>query len=303
MTKLLLLVPLPLLMAASMSVEQTAATRTIARDFLHRMFDQRDEIGAYTRYAAPEFIQHDPDIKDGVAGLRSYLAAQEANGKSADRAQVIDIVLIDGDLFAVHHLVFTGADDSGQVIVDIWRVANGRIAEHWDVVQAIPTSMANGNGVGCGKGQSYATARALTSTPDRPTCGSPDPNTTRAESQAVIQAYTTSLVQGDVRESIMRWFSPDYHQHSPKIADGISGALEYLTAEFGDGHAKMPTVTAKRYVIEGDYVLDHHQVTRPGQTLPTVNADIFRVTRGKISEHWDVKRRVPEQAVNSNGMW
>jgi predicted SnoaL-like aldol condensation-catalyzing enzyme len=120
---------------------------------------------------------------------------------------------------------------------------------------------------------------------------------------AVIQAYTTSLVQGDVRESIMRWFSPDYRQHSPKIADGIGGALDYLTAEFGDGHAKMPTVTAKRYVIEGDYVLDHHQVTRPGQKLPTVNADIFRVTRGKISEHWDVKRRVPEQAANSNGMW
>jgi predicted SnoaL-like aldol condensation-catalyzing enzyme len=303
MKKLLLLLPLPLLMAASMPLDQTAATRVIAHDFLHRMFVRHDEIGAYARYAAPEFIQHDPDIKDGVAGLRSYLAAQEADGRSADRAQVINIVLIDGDLFAVHHLVFTGADDSGQVIVDIWRVANGRIAEHWDVIQAIPTTMANSNGMGCGKGDTYAAARALEATLDRPTCGSPDPNTTRAASLSVIQAYTTSLVQGDVRESIMRWFSPDYRQHSPKIADGISGALDYLTAEFGDGHAKMPTVTAKRYVIEGDYVLDHHQVTRPGQTLPTVNADIFRVTRGKISEHWDVKRRVPEQAVNSNGMW
>jgi predicted SnoaL-like aldol condensation-catalyzing enzyme len=300
MLKLLLLIPLPLMMAASMSADQTAATRMIAHDFLHRMFVQHDEIGAYARYAAPEFIQHDPEIKDGVAGLRSYLAAQETNGNPAARAQVINIVLIDGDLFALH--VFTGADDIGQVIVDIWRVAAGRIAEHWDVVQAIPATMANGNGMACGKGGDYAAARALRNTLDRPTCGAPDPNATRAESLAVIQAYTTSLVQGDVRGSIMRWFAADYRQHSPKIADGIGGAIDYLVAEFGE-HARMPTLAAKRYVIEGDYVLDHHQVTRPGQTQPTVNADIFRVTRGKISEHWDVKRRVPEQAANSNGMW
>ena len=179
MLKLLLLSPLPLMMAASMSVDQTAATRMIAQDFLHRMFVQHDEIGAYTRYAAPEFIQHDPEIKDGIAGLRSYLAAQEVDGKSADRAQVINIVLIDGDLFAVHHHVFTGADDTGQVIVDIWRVAGGRIAEHWDVVQAIPATIANGNGMACGKGGDYAAARALGNTLDRPTCGSPDPSTTR----------------------------------------------------------------------------------------------------------------------------
>jgi predicted SnoaL-like aldol condensation-catalyzing enzyme len=59
----------------------------------------------------------------------------------------------------MHHHAFRGPADPGRVFVDIWRVKDGRIAEHWDVIQAIPATMAHHNGMACGHGDDYASAR------------------------------------------------------------------------------------------------------------------------------------------------
>lgn len=286
------------------AADQTEATRTVARAFLQQLFVAGDVSRAYERHAAPDFVQHNPQMADGIAGRVAFSAAQarSARGKPSQWANVFDIVLVDGDLFAAFHHVFTGPGDRGRVFVDIWRVANGQIVEHWDVIQAVPQHLAHGNGMTCGSAGDYASARALGQTLDRPTCRAPDPQAARARSMAVIDAYTAGLSTGDVRGSILRWFSPDYIQHSPNIAPGVDGAIDYLQHEFG-GHATRPKATPPRILAEGDYVLYHRQVMYPGAARPSVNVDIFRVTGGRISEHWDVKQTVPAKAANANGMW
>lgn len=285
--------------------ERTEATRAFAEKFLRRMFVENDVSGAYAAYAAPDFIQHNPLMADGIEGHRAYFAAlaKEPQGRPSAWAHVFNMVLVDGDLFAVHHHVFRSPADRGRVFVDIWRVADGRIVEHWDVIQAIPETMPHGNGMACGRGEDFHSARALGDTLNNPTCGKPDPRADREASIKVLQDYLTEVGAGNVRAAIERWFSRDYRQHSPTIADGAEGAIAYLEREFGRGPEAMPRAGPARIVAEGDYVLFHRLVTYAGSDRPSSNIDIFRVTNGKISEHWDVKQPVPDTSANKNGMW
>jgi predicted SnoaL-like aldol condensation-catalyzing enzyme len=278
------------------------STRAVAHAFLEQAYAGGDMRGAYERYAAQDLIQHDPDIADGLAGMLAYL---EESGKrqAAAAVNVNNMVLVDGDLFALHHHGFEAPGDVGHVAVDIWRVDGGRIVEHWAVRQPIPEAMANDNGVACGAGDDYASAARLADTIAQPTCGLPDPAETRAGALAVLDAYAAEFWKGNVEEPIRRWFSSDYRQHSPVIADGIPGAIAFLQNEYGKGEDHMPKFGEMRTVAEGGYVLRHRLQLDHGAASWTANIDVFRISHGKISEHWDLKQAVPESAKNSNGMW
>jgi predicted SnoaL-like aldol condensation-catalyzing enzyme len=52
--------------------------------------------------------------------------------------EVTDMLLVDGDMFASFHHVYHSSQDPGRMFVDIWRVKDGRISEHWDVKQTVP---------------------------------------------------------------------------------------------------------------------------------------------------------------------
>lgn len=285
--------------------DKTEATRAVAQAFLRQMFVENDVRGAYATYAAPDFIQHNPLMADGLEGHRAYFAslAKQPQGHTSDWAHVFNMVLVDGDLFAVHHHVFRTPEDRGRVFVDVWRVADGRIVEHWDVIQAIPATMAHSNGMACGRGQDFHSAKMLGDTLADPACGRPDPHADRDVSMQVLQDYVAEVGAGNVRAAIERWFSSDYRQHSPTIGDGADGAIAYLEHEFGRGPSAMPRAGPARIVAEGDYVLFHRLVTYAESDRPSSNIDVFRVTNGKISEHWDVKQPVPDTSANKNGMW
>ena len=54
-------------------------------------------------------------------------------------------MVAEGDLVAVHHHVRPAPGDRGRAVVDIFRLEDGRIVEHWDVVQEVPETAANDN--------------------------------------------------------------------------------------------------------------------------------------------------------------
>lgn len=289
--------------SAHATTNLTESTRAVAHGFLEQMFVIGDMRGAYDRFVDPNFIQHNPEIGDGIVAHRAFFAEKaKLAGNTGSWANVNNILLVDGDLFALHHHVFTGPNDSGRVFVDIWRVRDGRIVEHWDVIQPIPAQQAHRNGIACGKGEDYASARAIGNTLAKPTCGLPDPSSSRSASLKVIDSYAGALRKGDVRAATETWLSPDYRQHSPMIGDGVQGALDFLLAEFGKGVSAMPKMGAIRTIAEGDYVM-HHRLTTYADGRETANVDIFRIAAGRISEHWDLKQPVPNEAANRNGMW
>jgi len=96
---------------------------------------------AFMTYVAPGYIQHNPLAADGrdaaVAALEPFFASQPNMRCEIQR------ILVDGNLAAVHYRLRMNPADRGAAVVDILRLENGMIVEHWDVFQPVPEHSAN----------------------------------------------------------------------------------------------------------------------------------------------------------------
>jgi predicted SnoaL-like aldol condensation-catalyzing enzyme len=94
-------------------------------------------------YILPSYIQHSSLAEPGVQALKDWLDARRAD--SPDAVQTIHRSFADGDHVLVHVHVSRWPGDHGFAVVDIFRMEKGMIAEHWDVLQEIPTDPVNSN--------------------------------------------------------------------------------------------------------------------------------------------------------------
>jgi predicted SnoaL-like aldol condensation-catalyzing enzyme len=112
-------------------------------EFYRMAFQQHRVQEAFDRYVGPTYTQHNPGVPDGAAATIRFLSTRFQQTPQATSA--IKQVIAEGDLVALHVLSTSGPDDRGRAIVDIFRVANGKIVEHWDVIQSVPETAANPN--------------------------------------------------------------------------------------------------------------------------------------------------------------
>jgi predicted SnoaL-like aldol condensation-catalyzing enzyme len=93
------------------------------------------------RLFSDDYRQHNPQIANGTAALKALLRTLPADFKYQP-----GLVMTDGDYVSIHGRYF-GWGPKPMVAVDIFRVAQGKIAEHWDVMQEeVPAAQsANGN--------------------------------------------------------------------------------------------------------------------------------------------------------------
>ena len=90
------------------------------------------------------YIQHNPNVETGSQALKDML--DRAKARHPNTQHHVKRLLVDGDLVAAHvHVIFEPGDE-GFAVVDIFRIADGKIVEHWDVMQAIVPSSKNTNG-------------------------------------------------------------------------------------------------------------------------------------------------------------
>jgi predicted SnoaL-like aldol condensation-catalyzing enzyme len=101
--------------------------------------------GEVDNYIAPGYIQHSMLAEPGVQALKDWLDARRAD--SPDAVQTIHRSFAEGDHVIVHVHVSRWPGDPGFAVVDIFRLENGMIAEHWDVLQEVPTEPINPNGM------------------------------------------------------------------------------------------------------------------------------------------------------------
>ncbi|MEU6374524.1 nuclear transport factor 2 family protein [Streptomyces sp. NPDC046909] len=122
----------------------TAYNKKLVTAAFDQLLVQKD-LSAIDRYWGPEYDQHNPNIPNGVAGVKSGLGAffkQFPQLKVTPKR-----VIAEGDLVAVHSHYVNAPGERGQAIVDLFRVRGGKIVEHWDVIQDVPESSANDNGM------------------------------------------------------------------------------------------------------------------------------------------------------------
>ncbi len=119
----------------------TARNRAVIEAFADLFYRQLKVREAYEKYVAADYRQHNPMATDGreaaIGFLEPYIAANPGLTMEVKR------ILVDGDLAAVHLLGKRNAADRGLAAVDILRLKDGKIVEHWDVTQAVPATSAN----------------------------------------------------------------------------------------------------------------------------------------------------------------
>lgn len=127
--------------------EQEAENKKIVIDFYDKAINQKD-FEAAGEHLGDTYIQHNPLAADGPEGLKSFLEYAKVNLPSY-RTE-FKRVLADGDLVMVRAHARANPDDPnerGTAVMDIFRVENGKVVEHWDVAQPIPAESINDDGM------------------------------------------------------------------------------------------------------------------------------------------------------------
>ncbi|OWV82328.1 hypothetical protein ATY77_03595 [Rhizobium sp. R634] len=127
--------------AASRDLKVEEANRKLVVEFYDRFFNSHDVEAASV--VADEYRQHNPEVPDGKKPLVSFFTGFFKDNPQS-KAKIVRSSA-DGDLVWLHVHATNGAEDRGQAIVDIFRVKDGKIVEHWDVIQAVPKEAANKN--------------------------------------------------------------------------------------------------------------------------------------------------------------
>jgi predicted SnoaL-like aldol condensation-catalyzing enzyme len=123
---------------------QAEINKTIVKDMLNQALRLKDAYAA-AEYLDDGYIQHSPEMPPGKAGFLQALPGLYA--ESPDLSWELKHLWADGDYVIAHSWYRFTKDSLGTAIVDIFRLKDGKIAEHWGVAQEIPATMAHDNGM------------------------------------------------------------------------------------------------------------------------------------------------------------
>ena len=114
--------------------------------FYDLVFNQHKVQEATDKYIGKEYLQHNPGVADGgKAFVDAFVPFLKENPKSK---ATVKRVIADGDLVALHVHSQLNDEDRGEAVVDIFRFdKDGKIVEHWDVIQAVPEKTESGRGM------------------------------------------------------------------------------------------------------------------------------------------------------------
>ncbi len=123
---------------------QAETNKNIVKDVLNKAFNEKNAQAA-AEHLTDRYIQHNPQVPTGKAGFLQALPGFFA--AFPDLSWELKQIWADGDYVITHSLYRFTKDGPGTAIVDIFRLKDGKLDEHWDVAQDIPATMAHTNGM------------------------------------------------------------------------------------------------------------------------------------------------------------
>ncbi len=227
-------------------------------------------------YINPDkYIQHNLAVADGLPGVKALL---QSLPKGTTRVNTVR-VFQDGDFVFAHTEYNFFGPKTG---FDIFRFESGKIVEHWDNLQeAAAKPSPSGHTMTDGP----ATASDLDKT---------------AANKALMQVYMDDLLQGRKEKFTGYFDGGNYIQHSPLVADQLSGLFAGLQALAKQGLV-VKYGRVRQVLAEGNFVLVVAEGSFGGR--PSAYYDLYRIQNGKIAEHWDTIEAIPPRAEwkNPNG--
>jgi predicted SnoaL-like aldol condensation-catalyzing enzyme len=128
--------------AADATTAQQEANRQAVLAFYEKGLNQKDADAALA-YVGDRYIQHNPNAQDGPEGFRKFIGILRE--KFPNSHSEIKRSFVDGNYVILHVHAVREPGTNGNAIVDIFKLENGKIVEHWDVVQPISETSANNN--------------------------------------------------------------------------------------------------------------------------------------------------------------
>jgi len=233
---------------------------------------------AAEKLLAMNYIQHNPAVPTGAAPIIGFIPGLKESGITLDTHRVVS----EGGM-VVLHTTYNNAQAFGAptlVAFDVFRVEDGKVAEHWDNLQA--PGAPNPSGHTMTDGTTEITDLEKT-----------------AENKALVTRFVETVLKGGDASNITDFISSEtYIQHNPNIADGLDG-LGAALADMAKNGIKMVYSKTPIVVAEGNFVFTASEGTFGGK--PTAFFDLFRVLDGKIVEHWDTISEIPSEMAHDNG--
>ncbi|WP_030435802.1 nuclear transport factor 2 family protein, partial [Actinoplanes subtropicus] len=256
----------------------SARNKEMVLHFYEELFG-RGNLAVIDEYLGDEYIQHNPHAPNGADALRGFVTGFRQRFPGL-RHTIVHAIAED-DLVLLHSKAEL-APGTVQGVADLFRVRDGKVVEHWDVLQEMPETTAGGNDV-------FATLSAP---------GGPESST--AESKKVVTALFTELAEGRDPTAWDRYAAEPYYEHNPTQPNGLAAAKAAFAAAFENPHFSMGL---KRVIAEGDQVAVHHDLKFAADGPGAAVIDIFRVRDGRVVEHWDIVQPIPATSANDNTMF
>ena len=213
----------------------------------------------------PNYVQHNPVIPNGAAAIAGLIPTLK------NLSYEIGMVVAEGDLVMVHGR-YVGWGPKPLVAVDIFKVKDGKVVEHWDVMQEEVPADTDGE----------RQSDVLACVRDPRSLDFMEKTTQQRNKDIVLEAFDTLFNKRDYAKAETFW-SPKYIQHSAHIEPGREGLFNLI---------KSIPATLKYepglIVAEGDFVILHGRFSGMGLPVNWIAADILRIENGILVEHWDV---------------
>ena len=221
-----------------------------------------------------QYIQHNPQTAEGGPGL-AVLFKQLA--KTSPRVNIVRI-FSDGD-FVFAHTEYEFS--SSRVGFEVFRFEGELTVEHWDNIQS--RKGPNRSGHSMVDGETRVSDLASTE-----------------QNRDRVAAFVEEVLIGTDLKALADYVNEnDYTEHNPRSGDGIAALAETLFAQKDE--LKVEYRKLHRLLAEGNFVLSVCEGFLGG--VHTSFYDLFRLSRGRIVEHWDTTEKIPprEQWKNDNG--
>jgi predicted SnoaL-like aldol condensation-catalyzing enzyme len=120
-----------------MQLPDIESTQRTVVEFYELAFNGKQPEQAVEKYVGSQYLQHNPQAPDGPEAFIGFVKAFPEGSVDIRR------VFADGDIVVTHSLLKFTPDDRGTVAADFFRLKDGKVVEHWDVLQPFPEESAN----------------------------------------------------------------------------------------------------------------------------------------------------------------
>lgn len=245
------------------TIMEQKLNKTIVADFYKKIVGQRNSALINT-YVREDYIQHSAMGKDGRQSLFEMIEFLKTLPLPAETTSPVKRLIGDGDLVVIQlDILFMG---KRMVVIDLFRVEDGMLTEHWDAVQEIAAGddlMTNGTA------------------------------TINEHADTEANKLLVSNFYGEVFENrnvslINNYLNVNYLEHN--VAERLNN---YLVDP-------QHYIKVHKIIGEGDFVVVQSRLTKGLKSFALY--DILRIVANKIAEHWSVQQEIPDVLPHNNGM-